>query len=288
MDDTADQRGLKGFLNKGGFWRLLMVVVVYMALYLGAGKLLSTVAPGFGKGSLLTDTSTVFAQLTFALIVGAIILTLFTTWMGWNSELYGRQRIYRSWWMWLGPIIALVPIVMRAAGIDWGGRALSVSALVLASGLFIGFVEELLCRGIAVKMLRAAGHGEFVVALLSSLTFGLLHATNLLSGQSLQSTGVQIFYTVGFGVLMYLTLRTTRFLVFAMILHGFTDPMGVLANGGISDNATATNLPALLNFAGLLTLPIGFAGVILLLFVRGKYGQLTKSGQSDAAAAASV
>jgi membrane protease YdiL (CAAX protease family) len=286
MNETADQQGLKGFLNKGGFWRLLPVVLVYMAIYLGASKVPGLL--GWGKGDLLTDVSTVFAQLTFALIVGAIVLALFTKWMGWNPELYGRQQIYRSWWMWLGPIVALVPIVLRAVGIDWGGRALTVSALVIVSGLFVGFVEELLCRGIAVKMLRSAGHGEFVVAALSSLTFALLHSANLLSGQSLQTTGVQIFYTFGFGVLMYLTLRSTRFLVVAMIVHGFTDPMGVLANGGISDSASATNLNDILTFAGLLTAPVGLAGLILLLFVRGKYGQTSKSGHHDTAAALSA
>ena len=37
-----------------------------------------------------------------------------------------------------------------------------------------------------------------------------------------------------------LTLRSTRYLVIAMLLHAFTDPMGVLANGGISDSATGS------------------------------------------------
>ncbi len=287
MNETADQRGLKGFLNKGGFWRLVAVVIVYMAIYLLAGKVIVWLTGDWGRGEQLESVATVFVQLTFALIVGAVVLALFTRWMGWDGELYGRQESYGSWWMWLGPIIALIPIVMRAAGIDWGGRPLTISAFVIFSWLFIGFVEELLCRGIAVKMLRAAGHGEFVVAALSSLTFSLLHATNLLSGQALQSTLIQIFYTFGFGVLMYLTLRSTRFLIFAMILHGLTDPMGVLANGGIGDNATETSLNGLLNLAGLLTIPVGLAGLILLLFVRGKYGETTKGHhQPDAAAPA--
>jgi membrane protease YdiL (CAAX protease family) len=290
MNEAADQRGLKGFLNKGGFWRLVPVVIVYIAIYLLAGKVIVWLTGDWGRGDLLDSLSTVFVQLTFGLLVGAVVLALFTRWMGWNGELYGRQRIYRSWWMWLGPIIALIPIVMRAAGIDWGGRPLTISAFVLFSGLFVGFVEEMLCRGIAVKMLRDAGHGEFVVAALSSLTFALLHATNLLSGQALRTTLIQMFYTFGFGVLMYLTLRSTRFLVFAMLVHGLTDPMGALANGGIGDDATATSLNPLLNAAGLLTIPIGLAGLILLLFVRGKYGQTTKGhhGSDEAAPAAGV
>lgn len=282
MNETADQRGLKGFLNKGGFWRLLPLVLVYLGLYLLAGRVLVWLTGDWGKGDLLSSTSTVFVQLTFALMVGALILSVFTTWMGWNAEIYGRQRIYRSWWMWLGPIIALMPITLRALGFDWTSLPLSVVVLVMVSGLFIGFVEELLCRGIAVKMLRDAGHGELVVAALSSFVFAILHSANLLSGQALVTTGIQIFYTFGFGILMYLTLRTTRYLVVAMIVHGLTDPTAVLANGGISDAANATHVSALVTAGGQFTIPIGIIGLILLLCIRGKYGQTDKHNRHNA------
>jgi membrane protease YdiL (CAAX protease family) len=285
VNETAERSGLKGWLDKGGFWRLVPVVLVYLALYLGAGKVLVLLTGDWGKGDLLDSTTTVFVQLTFALVVGAVILALFTAWMGWNSEIYGRQRIYRSWWMWLGPIIALMPIVLRALGFDWASRPVSVVALVMVSGLFIGFVEELLCRGIAVKMLRDGGHGELVVAALSSLVFAVLHGVNLLSGQALVTTGIQMFYTFGFGVLMYLTLRTTGFLVVAMVVHGLTDPTAVLANSGISDAANTANISSLAALGGQLAIPIGFIGIILLLCVRGRYGQTSKHPQGAGAAA---
>lgn len=281
MDDAVQRQGLKGFFDKGGFWRLLVVVLVYLAIYLGASKLPSVF--GWGKGNLLDGIPNIFAQLTFALIVGAVVLAAFTAWLGWNGELYGRQRIYRSGWMWLAPILVVAPILMRVGGISWGARPVSIAAFVIVSGLFVGFVEELLCRGIAVKMLRTAGHKELAVAALSSLTFALLHAANLLSGQALASTALQIFYTFGFGVLMYLTLRTTRFLVIAMVLHGLTDPMGILASGGIGDNATEKDVNVLLQLAGDWLFVVGFGGLILLFFVRGVYGQLSKHGGPDAA-----
>jgi hypothetical protein len=75
---------------------------------------------------------------------------------------------------------------------------------------------------------------------------------------------------------MYLTMRVTGFLVFAMVLHGLTDPMGILANGAVSDVATGTSLNTLLTIGGQLTIPVGLAGVILLCFVRGKAGQTTR------------
>ena len=190
--------------------------------------------------------------------------------MGWNREMYGRQRIYRSWWMWIAPLTVLTPIMLRVLGIDWGRHGFDLVALVLATGLLIGFVEELLTRGIGVKMLRDAGHGEWAVAALSSLVFALLHSVNLLSGQALSTVGFTVVYAFAFGVLMYLTLRTTGFLVGAMILHGLTDPTTILAVGGIDQLRSGSESNDLLDAAGLVTIPLIAIGYVLLIFIRGK------------------
>ena len=267
-DDGA--RGLRGFLNRGGFWRLLALVVVYLAIYLGAGWLSGHVGGHFVEDDLLSSLGSVFFQLTFALVVGAIVLVAFSAYMGWNRELYGRQRIYRSWWMWIAPVTVLAPIVLRVLGIDWGRNGLDVVALVMATGLLIGFVEELLTRGIGIKMLRSGGHGEWAVAALSSLVFALLHSINLLTGQPLATVAFTVVYTFAFGVLMYLTLRTTGFLVGAMILHGLTDPTTILAVGGIDELQPGNEPNGLLEAAGLVTFPLIAIGFLLLIFIRGR------------------
>ena len=130
-----------------------------------------------------------FIQLTLGLIVGAVILIATITYMGWTRDLFARQSIYRSWWMWLGSVVVAIPIVLRVLGIDWGRNAVPVVILVKATGLLIGFVEELLYRGIGVKLLRDGGHGEFAVAALTSLLCAMSHSVNLFSGQTLASVG---------------------------------------------------------------------------------------------------
>jgi membrane protease YdiL (CAAX protease family) len=67
-----------------------------------------------------------------------------------------------------------------------------VVALVLVSGLLIGFVEELLTRGIAVKTLRHAGDAEWTVAALSSLVFAASHGIDIF-GQALATVGFRWF-----------------------------------------------------------------------------------------------
>lgn len=287
MNETTNQTGLKGFLNKGGVWRLLALLVVYFAIYLGAGQLAGVIR-GESDGELLDSLTNVFFSITFALIVGAILLTALTAYMGWNQEIYGRQPVYRSWWMWLGPLIAAVPIVLRVLDIDWGGPALSVVLLVLATGLMIGYVEELLFRGIAVKMLRASGQREFSVAVLSSLLFALSHSVNVLQGQELSTVGSTVVYTFAFGALMYLTMRSFRFIIAAMIMHGLTDPTAILATGGIDkvSESAVSGIPAVVSgFTLFFLVP---AGIILLLFVRGKAGEDTNATDSTDSAVVST
>ncbi|MEU4710554.1 CPBP family intramembrane glutamic endopeptidase [Nocardia salmonicida] len=274
MTDTVpvsqEQRGLRGFMNRGGFWRFLAFVVVYLAIYLAAGFVIGRVGGHYVDDDLLSSLGSVFVQVTAALIVGAIVLAAFSAYLGWNRELYGRQPIYRSKWMWIAPVIVGIPIVLRVLGIDWGRHQADIVALMLVTGLLVGFVEELTYRGFGVKMLREAGHGELAVAALTSLAFALSHSTNLLGGQSIKVVGPTILYTFSFGVLMYLTMRVTGFLLGAMVMHGLTDPTTMLATGGVDEVATDASSGGFLQAAGLFTMIVIISGYLLVLFVRGR------------------
>lgn len=277
---TADVTGtpgrsrVRGFLENGGLWPLLIVVVVYLGLYIGAGWVAGRFDNGgYNDADLLSSIEAVFFQITAGLIVGSIILTVFTSWLGWNAEIFGRQPIYRSWWMWIAPILVALPILGRVFDIDWGGPALSVVLFTLATGLLIGYSEELLYRGIAVRMLRAGGHREFTVALVSSLLFGMSHGINLFSGQEFKVVGPTMLYTFAFGVLMYLTMRATGFIVFAMILHALTDPTGFLASGGVDKLPGEGGSSDLADLVGLVTIVLVVVGIVLALCIRGKVGE---------------
>jgi hypothetical protein len=283
--ETQTQGGLRGFLNKGGFWPLLLVVAVYLAIYLPTGKVVANLFDrSYSEDDLFSSMGTVFVQLSAALIVGSIVLILFTTFMGWNAEIFGRQSIYRSRWMWLAPVIVLVPIILRVFGIDWGGRALSVVLLVLATGALIGFSEELLYRGIAVKMLRSGGHREWSVAAISSVMFALSHSLNVFSGEPPQTVAYTVVYTVAFGALMYLSMRVIGFIAAAMILHGLTDPTTLLSTGGLPGEVETSGLSGLLALTSGWTLFVLMpVGIIMLFFVRGKVGE-PKGAKAQAAA----
>jgi magnesium-transporting ATPase (P-type) len=121
VTDVRDERGLRGFLDRGGFWRLMLVVLVYLAIYLGAGWVASQIAPDAVKADLLSSVGSVFFHLTFGLIVGAVVLVISLSATGWWRDLFARQPIGGSRWMWIAVIIIATPVVLRLFGMTTAG-----------------------------------------------------------------------------------------------------------------------------------------------------------------------
>jgi membrane protease YdiL (CAAX protease family) len=268
MPETARPSRWKAFWDDGRWWKAVLLAVVYLGIYLGAGWVSGQL---FGSmittGGVFGSVANVLIVLTFALVVGAVVLVAFIASVGWFRELFGPQPIRGRWWMWIAPAIPVIAIVLRLFGIDYASYPGGVVVVTLITGLLVGFVEEVLTRGIAVKILRDSGMREWGVAVVSSLIFALLHTANLFS-MAPPVVVLTVAYTFAFGVLMYLTLRVTGNLIWPIIIHGLTDPTLFLASGGIDSTGGAQNvflsLAAPANFV-----TIAFA-IIALIFIRGR------------------
>lgn len=199
------------------------------------------------------------------LAVGGLLLVGFIASVGWWKDIFGPQPIRGRGWMWIAIVVVLLFNLLRFATIDYGKVGLDVVATWLLAGLFIGFAEEVLTRGIVVNMLRRAGYREIVVAVISAGVFAGLHAGNILSGQSLFATGFQLVYTFAFGILMYLTLRVTGTIIAPILLHASTDPSTFLQTAYPAESA-------LTGVAGLGNIVVIVAGFVLLFFIRGRVG----------------
>jgi membrane protease YdiL (CAAX protease family) len=257
------------FMERGGWWRAVLFTAVYLALYTGAGLLAGTLFDDRIGDEPFGDTSTLFFGLTLSLLVGSALLLAAVAALRWFQPLFGRQPVRGRAWMWIAPAVVVLAIVLRAFGTDYGRYSVGVIVLAYATGLLIGFAEEILARGIAIHMLRRAGYSELAVMLLSSLLFSLMHATNLISGQAIGTVLLTMGFTFVFGIAMYLSLRVTGYLIWPMLLHAFTDPSTFLAVGGI-DETTAGASNTLTTLAGA-SLPVYVLIAILSLFlVRGK------------------
>ncbi|MCB0910436.1 MAG: CPBP family intramembrane metalloprotease [Propionibacteriaceae bacterium] len=265
-EENAWQR----FWNRGGWWKAVGFAAVYLVLY---QVLPLAFAPWLGglidhENTFATPAS-VFVAIGLALAIGSVLLVVFSLTVGWLPRpLFGRQPVEGRWWMWFAPVLVLVPILLRVFGTDYSAYSAGVIAVTFLTGALVGFSEELLTRGIAVTLLRRHGYREWAVAVLSSLVFALLHSANLLTGQSLFFVSYLLVYTFTFGLLMYLVMRVTGNIVWAMLLHGLTDPTTMLATGGVDQASTSAQGP-LLGLVGPATILMMVGAIILAIFIRG-------------------
>lgn len=271
MTDHASESRWQAFWNRGGWWKALGLALVYLALYLGTGWLVDTLGrDAIDVENLFGDALSVFLAIGMPVIVGSIILLAFSWSLGWIPKpLFTKQPVRGSWWMWIAPALVLIPVLLRLFGTDYSQYTGGVIAVTFLVGIFVGVSEELLTRGLAVTLLRKHGYNEWVVAVLSSLIFALLHSSNVLSGQPILTVLATMGYTFVFGIMMYLTLRVTGNLIWPIILHAITDPTTFLATGGI-DVAAAGEQSPLLAFVTPATLLMAVFALIALIFIRGR------------------
>ena len=145
--------------------------------------------------------------------------------------------------MWVAIPLLVIPIFLRLVATNWSAYSVGLVLPVMAFfGLCVGFTEELATRGIVVNMLRNGGYGERLVFVLSTAYFALLHSGNILTMEPLV-VALTVLYTLVFGAMMYLSMRVTGSITWAILLHAATDPTTFLATGGI-DAATGSPRPA--------------------------------------------
>ncbi len=134
-----------------------------------------------------------------------------------------------------GLLMLAVPFVL-IFGITLLGP-LSTEGLTLRNislALMAGVTEEVAFRGIPGSYLMRQWRAEKAIpraAILTSIVFGLIHATNIFVGADPVATLVQVIYAFCLGILFAAVyLRTTNLLP-TMLLHFLNDVLAFLATG---------------------------------------------------------
>jgi membrane protease YdiL (CAAX protease family) len=275
----APASGWKRFWERGGWWRAVLVAAGYVALYLGAGLLIGRLlGPQLTDGGPLGSVINVVTYFLLPIGIGVILIVAFLATVGWLRPVFGRQPVRGRWWMWIAVAVVAYPIILRLIGIDYGAYAPGVVALTLLSGLMIGAAEELVTRGAAVMLLRKGGYSEWVVAVLSSLIFALMHSANAIGTGFTLTVVLTIPYTFCFGLCMYLIMRVTGNIVWAIIAHALTDPTLFLANGAVDATSGTVHQNAALILAGTGNITVILMGIVALIFIRGRVGRDALAG----------
>lgn len=160
--------------------------------------------------------------------------------------------------------------MFRLIGTDYAAFPAGVVLLSFITGLFIGIAEELVTRGAGVALLRKAGHKELVVAVLSSTLFAMMHLLNAVTTGFSIAIALLLVYTFCFGICMYLVMRVTGSIVWAIVMHGLTDPTLFLATGGIDTAVEGAAQNIWLTIAATGNWAVILFGIVALFLIRGR------------------
>ncbi|MNJ41791.1 CAAX amino terminal protease self- immunity [compost metagenome] len=100
--------------------------------------------------------------------------------------------------------------------------------LMLIMQIFVvGLIEEIMFRGIMLKALESKG--VTVAVLVSSVLFGVTHALQLIGGQSLEDTILQIIYAFVLGAVLALLVLHKHTLMATIVFHGVHNFLNFMA-----------------------------------------------------------
>jgi len=189
---------------------------------------------------------------------GAVLLVVATTVLGaWHDSLFEAERSTATWALFV-PVLFGVVALINTSTIGFRAPQAEVLPWLALGTLLVGFSEEMVTRGIMVVGLREAGWSPVTVYLVATILFAVLHGINVLFGQSLQQTVVQIVMAFAAGSALYVTRLTTGNLVVGMLLHALWD-FGTLGIGATKQQQKP--------IAGLLGLATMAAGLVTVWFV---------------------
>lgn len=165
--------------------------------------------------------------MTLGLLAISIVLFLFVRKNG-LLEKYGLAR----WAQNSKQMLYFIPLWIVSSGNLWGGVMPRYSGLglvcAIASFALVGFVEELLFRGFLFNAMLKGGSAKTAIVI-SSLTFGMGHIVNLLTGHELVETLVQIVFAVAIGFIFTMVYYKCGSLLPLIVAHSTIDVLSVFA-----------------------------------------------------------
>lgn len=163
----------------------------------------------------------------------SIFLTLFLfIWIRKNglSEKYGLCLFKGN----LKNYLFFIPLVLIASVNLWNGVTMNTSAaesaLHVVSMIGVGFLEEVIFRGLLFKAICKKSVKQAVV--ISSVTFGLGHIVNLLNGADFVPTVLQICYAVALGFLFTIIFYKGKSLLPCIITHSIINSLSAFGAEG--------------------------------------------------------
>lgn len=198
----------------------ILFAVLWIVIYVVGLSLADSASEALGTAKSVT--------LVLALVLSLILYA----WIRRNglSEFYGLcpSAVPASRLLWYLPLAVLASVNL------WFGAAMNLSVLetvlYMGSMLCVGFLEEVIFRGLLFKAMLPDGVKSAIIV--SSVTFGIGHLVNLFngSGADLFASALQVVYAVAAGFLFTILFYKTGSLRACIVTHGVLNALSVFAN----------------------------------------------------------
>jgi membrane protease YdiL (CAAX protease family) len=165
-----------------------------------------------------------------SLACGSVLLVVIVALTRWPTLWRDPQRLPTTRLLRWTLVLWWGVIAMRLAGVAWERVPMDLLAAILASGILVGFAEEVLFRGIFLRCLREGGRPEASAAIWTAVCFGLFHLPNVFMGTGAAGL-LQVLLAALSGALLYGFRRHYAALWPAMVAHGAWDISTFLAGG---------------------------------------------------------
>lgn len=184
---------------------------------------------GVDYDEIADSTHNVLFGIVLPVAVASGLMVGLATWLGWwRAIMVERPAGLR--WLLAVPVVLALGIAISLFAVPFGDWPAGTLLLVALGTAMVGFGEELTNRGVVLVAMRAR-YREIWVWLITSMLFSLMHGLNILNGQAVDKTLVQIAFTFVIGSVLYASRRATGLLIVPMVLHAFWD-LALLAGQG--------------------------------------------------------
>ena len=198
--------------------------VTFAVLWIAAYVVLSMV------GDSLSEAMGVAKLVTLG--VQAVMCGVLWAWISKNAlkEKYGFRApdFPASRFLFYMPL-ALIALLQVAGGVQGAPTAVETVCGVL-SMLCVGFLEEVIFRGLLFQAMAKTDVRSAVIV--SSVTFGLGHIVNLISGKPLGDTLVQIVFAVTVGFILVLIVHRGGSIIPCVVFHAANNILATLGAAG--------------------------------------------------------
>lgn len=222
-NDQPSSPQTPGYGERHPYWAIVLTTLVLAVLLGAAGTALYLLGSQSGAAGVVQQVQPVMLVYPFFALWLAVMFFARRQWRAVSPQRPSEFRAAR-WSLFLVPLLVVI-INLFSQHPALPQSVTHLISLIALAGL-VGFVEEGLYRGLFMKWLLP--RGVVTAVLVSSVAFALTHALNLMGGQSVNATALQIVFALLFGTVAALLRLRAGSLLPLMLWHAAFDLVSFL------------------------------------------------------------